>query len=88
MSEKARKSYEKNKNKSSETAADPQLHKPVYDLAKPEAKVKAVGPRDKEGSGILVNDYPSESVVKENISTTNDEAKLALLAVHLKIISL
>jgi hypothetical protein len=76
MGEKARKSYEKNKNKSSKTAADPQIHEPVYDLAKPEAKVKAVGPQDTEGSAILVNDYPSESVVKENISTRNEEAKL------------
>ena len=76
MSEKARKSYEKNKNKSSKTAADPQIHEPIYDTTKPDAEVKAVGPRDREGSGILVNDYPSESVVKENISTRNEEAKL------------
>ena len=76
MSEKARKSYEKNKNKSSKTAADPQIHEPVYDLARPGAKVKAVGSQNKEGSDILVNDYPSESVVQENTSTRNDEAKL------------
>ena len=76
MTEKARKSYEKNKNESSKTAADSQNNEPVYDATKPEAKVKAVGPRDREGSGFLVNDYPSESVVKENISTKNNEAKL------------
>jgi len=76
MSEKTRKGYEKNKNKSSKTAADPQIHEPVYDPTKPGAKVKAVGPQNKEGSDILVNDYPSESVVQENISTRNDEAKL------------
>jgi hypothetical protein len=76
MSEKARKVYEKNKNTSSKTAADPQIHEPVYDLAKPGAKVKAVGPQNKEGSDIQVNDYPSEPVVQENISTRNDETKL------------
>ncbi len=76
MSEKARKGYKKNKNNSSKTAADPQIHEPVYDLTKPGAKVKAVGPQNKEGSDILVNDYPSETVVQENISTRNDEAKL------------
>jgi hypothetical protein len=76
MSEKARKSDEKNKNKSSKTATDPQIHEPVYDLTKPDAKVKAVSPQDKEGSDILVNDYPSESVVRENVSTRNEEAKL------------
>jgi hypothetical protein len=63
MSEKARKSYEK--NKSSKTAVDPQIHEPVYDHTKPEAKVKAVGARDREGSGIAVNDYPSESSSKK-----------------------
>ncbi|HEX6280595.1 MAG TPA: hypothetical protein VFZ67_00040 [Nitrososphaera sp.] len=76
MTEKASKAYEKNKNKGSKTVADPQIREPVYDLTKPEAKVKAVGPRDREDSGIMVNDYPSESIVKENISTKNDEAKL------------
>jgi hypothetical protein len=76
MSEKARKSYGKNKNKRSKTTTDPQIHEPVYDLTKPKAKVKAVGPQDKQGTETLGSDYPSESVVKENISTRNDEAKL------------
>jgi hypothetical protein len=77
MSEKARKRYEENKNKGSKAVADPQIREPVYDFTEPEAKVKAVGPRDREDSGIVVNDYPSESIVKENnTSTKNDEAKL------------
>ena len=76
MTEKARKRYDKNKNKGSKTIADPQIRKPVYDLTKPEGKVKAVGPHDRERSGIVVNDYPSESIAKENISAKNDEAKL------------
>jgi hypothetical protein len=76
MSEKARKRYEENENKGLKTVADQQIREPVYDFTKPEAKVKAVDPRDREDSGIVVNDYPSESIVKENTSTKNDEAKL------------
>jgi hypothetical protein len=79
MSEKARKRYEENENKGSKTVADQQIREPVYDFTKPEAQVKAVGPRDGEDSGIVVNDYyPSESIVKENTSTRNDEVKLRI----------
>ena len=77
MSEKARKRYEENENKGSKTVPDQQIREPVYDFTKPEARVKAVGPRDREDSGIGVNDYPSESIVKENI-TKNDEVKLRI----------
>ena len=56
--------------------ADQQIREPVYDFTKPEAQVKAVSPRDREDSSIVVNDYPSESMVKENTSTKNDEVKL------------
>jgi hypothetical protein len=78
MSEKARKRYEENENKGSKTVPDQQIREPVYDFTKPEAQVKAVGPRDREDSGIVVNDYPSESIVKENTSTKNDEVKLRI----------
>jgi hypothetical protein len=76
MSEKARKRYEENENKGSKTVADQQIREPDYDFPKPEAEVKAAGPRDREDSDIVVKDYPSESIVKENTSTRNDEAKL------------
>ena len=76
MSEKARKRYEENENKDSKTVPDQQIREPVYDFTKPEAQVKVAGPQDREGSGIMVNDYPSESIVKENTSTKNDEVKL------------
>ena len=76
MREKAKKRYEENENKGSKTVPDQQIREPVYDFTKPEAQVKAVGPRDREDSSIGVNDYPSESIVKENTSTKNDEAKL------------
>jgi hypothetical protein len=76
MREKARKRYEENENKGSNTIPDQQIREPVYDFTKPEAQVKVVGPRDREDSGIEVNDYPSESIVKENTSTKNNEAKL------------
>jgi hypothetical protein len=77
MSEKARKRYEENENKGSKTVPDEQIPEPVYDFTKPKAQVKAAGPRDRvEDSGIVVNDYPSESIVKENTSTKNDEVKL------------
>lgn len=77
MSEKARKRYEENENKGSKkTVPDQQIRELVYDFTKPEAQVKAVGPRDREDSSIGVKDYPSESIVKENTSTKNDEAKL------------
>ena len=77
MSEKTRKGYEENENKGSKkTVPDQQIREPVYDFTKPKAQVKAVGPRDREDSSIGVNDYPSESIVKENTSTKNDEAKL------------
>jgi hypothetical protein len=78
MSEKARKGYEENENKGSKNVADQQIREPVNDneFTGPEAQAKAVGPRDREDPGIGVNDYPSESIVKENTSTKNDEAKL------------
>jgi len=76
MREKARKRYEENENKGSKTVPDQQIREPVYDFTKPKAQVKAVGPRDREDSNIVVNDYPSESIVKENTSTKNNEAKL------------
>ena len=78
MSEKARKRYEENENKSSKTVADQQIHEPAYDFTEPEAQVKAVGPRDREGSGIMANDYSLESIAKKNNNTPtkNDEAKL------------
>jgi len=78
MGEKASKKYEENENKGSKTVADQQIREPVYDFTKPEAQVKTVGPRDREDSGIGVNDYPSESIVKENTSTKNDEVKLRI----------
>jgi hypothetical protein len=76
MSEKARKRYEENENKDSKSVSDQQIREPVYDFTKPEAQVKAVGPQDREDSGIMVNDYPSESIAKDNTSTKNDEVKL------------
>jgi hypothetical protein len=78
MSEKARKRYEENKDEGSKTVADQQIHEPTYDFTEPKAQVKAVGPRDREDSGIMANDYPIESIAKENnnTSTRNDEAKL------------
>ena len=77
MSEKVRKRYEENKNEGPKTVADEQTHKPVYDFTQPETQVKAVDPRDREDSAIVVNDYPSESIVKEN-TTKNDEVKLRI----------
>lgn len=76
MREKARKRYEENENKGSKTVPDQQIREPVYDFTKPKAQVKAVGPRDREDSSIVVNNYRSESIVKENTSTKNNEAKL------------
>ena len=76
MREKARKRYKENENKGSNTIPDQQIREPVYDFTKPEAQVKVVGPRDREDSCIGVNDYPSESIVKENTSTKNNEAKM------------
>jgi hypothetical protein len=80
MSEKARKGYEENENKGSKTVADQQIPEPVNDndFTRPEAQAKAVGSRDREDPGIVVNDYPSESIVKENTSTKNDEVKLRI----------
>jgi hypothetical protein len=78
MSEKARKGYEENENKGSKTVADQQICEPVNDFTRPEAQAKAVGSRDREDPGIVVNDYPSESIVKENTSTKNDEVKLRI----------
>lgn len=77
MSEKAGRRYEENKDEGSKTVADEQIHEPAYDFTEPEAQVKAVGPRDREGSGIMANDYPIESIAKEkNTSRKNDEPKL------------
>ncbi len=78
MDEKASKRYEENKNKGPKTVADQQIHEPIYDFTKPESDAKVVGPRDRKGSSIMVNDYPTKSAAKEknNTSTKNDEAKL------------
>jgi hypothetical protein len=78
MSEKVRKRYEENKDEGPKTVADQQIHEPTYDFTQPETQVKAVGPRDKEGSGIMANDYPTKSIAKENNNTTtkNEGAKL------------
>ena len=78
MSEKARRRYEENRDEGSKTVADQQIHEPTYDFTEPKAQVKAVGPRDKEGSGIMANDYPTKSIAKVNNDTTtkNEEAKL------------
>lgn len=78
MSEKARKRYEENKNEGPKTVADEQTHKPVYDFTQPETQVKAVDPRDREGSDIMANDYPTKSIAKVNNNTTtkNEGAKL------------
>lgn len=78
MSEKPSKKYEENENKGSKTVADQQIRESVNDFTKTEAQVKAVGPRDREDSAIVVNDYPSESIVKENASTKNDQVKLRI----------
>lgn len=78
MSEKVRKKYEENKNEGPKTVADEQIYKPVYDFTQPETQVKAVDPRDRDGSDIMANDYPTESIAKVNNNTTtkNDEAQL------------
>jgi hypothetical protein len=78
MSEKARKSYKDNENKGSKTEPDQQISEPVYAFTKPEAQEKAVGPRDEKDSGIGVNEYPSESIVKENTPTKDGEVKLRI----------
>jgi molybdopterin converting factor small subunit len=79
MSEKARKRHEENENKGSKTVADQQIRQPVDDFTEPKAQVKAEGLRDREDSGIVVNDYPNESIVKENNTLTkNDEVKLRI----------
>jgi hypothetical protein len=78
MSEKARKRFEENENKGSKSVPDQQIREPDYDFTKPEAHVKAAGLLDREDSGIVVNDYPSESIIKENTSTKNDEVKLRI----------
>jgi hypothetical protein len=76
MGEKATRRYEESKNSGSETVGDDRMPGPIYDFPKPEAEVKAVGPRDREDSDIVVKDYPSKSIAKENISTKKYEAKL------------
>jgi hypothetical protein len=59
MSEKATKRYEKTKNKGFEIVGDDRIPEPIYDFTKPEAQVKAVGPRDREDSNTVINDHPS-----------------------------
>ncbi len=65
MSEKTRKRYEENKNEGSKIVADQQIHDPVYDFTEPEAQIKAVGPRGREGSGFMANDYRIESIAQK-----------------------
>ena len=78
MSEKASEEYEENENKGSKTVADRQIRQPINDFTKTKAQVESVGPRDREDSAIVVNDYPRESIVKENSSIKNDEVKLRI----------
>jgi hypothetical protein len=70
MSKKARKRYEENKDEGSKTVADQQIHEPTYDFTEPNAQVKTVDPRDREGSDIMANDYPTKSIAKVNNNTT------------------
>jgi hypothetical protein len=77
MSEKATKRYEETKNKGSEAIGDDQIPEPVYDFTKPEVQVKAADLKDREDLDIMVSDYTSESITKENnTSTKKEEAKL------------
>jgi hypothetical protein len=77
MSEKATKRYEETKNKGSEGLGDDQIPEPVYDFTKPEAYIKAGGPKDRKDFDIMVRDYTGESITKENNSSIkNKEAKL------------
>jgi hypothetical protein len=77
MSEKATKRYEETKNKGSEAIGEDQIPEPVYDFTKPEAYVKAGGPKDRKDFDIMVRDYTGESITKENNSSIkNKEAKL------------
>ena len=77
MSEKATKRYEETKNKGFEIVGDDRIPEPIYDFTKPQAQVKAAGPTDREDSDVVINDHPSEPIVKENnTSTKSNEAKL------------
>ncbi|MDQ4013641.1 MAG: hypothetical protein M3114_08260 [Thermoproteota archaeon] len=76
MSEKATKRYKEAKNKGFETVGDNRIPEPIYDFTKPEGQVKAAGPRYREDSNSVINDYPIESIAKESNSTKNNEAKL------------
>ena len=49
----------------------------MYEFTKPEGQVIAAGPRDREDSNSVINDYPSEINAKESKdSTKNNESKL------------
>jgi hypothetical protein len=76
MSEKATKRYNEAKNKGLETVGKDRNPEPIYEFTKPEGRPKAAAPRDEEDSSSLVEDYPSETNVKENNSTENIETKL------------
>jgi hypothetical protein len=77
MSEKETKRLKEAKNKGFETVGDNRIPEPIYDFSKSEGQVKAAGPRDREEDpNTVINDYTSESIVKESNSTKNSEAKL------------
>jgi hypothetical protein len=76
MSEKATKRYNEAKNKGLETVGEDRNPEPIYEFTKPEGRPKAAAPRDEEDSSSLVEDYPSETNVKESNSTENIETKL------------
>jgi hypothetical protein len=76
MSKKATKRDEEAKNKGFKTVGDDRIPEPIYDFTKPEGQVKAAGPRDREDSNSVINDYSTESIAKECNSTKNNETKL------------
>jgi hypothetical protein len=76
MSDKATKRYKEAKDKALETLGNDRNPEPFYDFSKPEGRLKAAAPSDREASDSVINDYPSESIVRESNSTENNEVKL------------
>jgi hypothetical protein len=73
---KAKRRYHESKNKNSDTVRDSQIGGRSHDHIISEGQARAAATRDGEVSGVVVNEYPSESVGKENTSMKNNEAKL------------
>lgn len=72
------KRYEETKNKDPEAIGDNQITEPAYDFTKPKVHVKSADLKDRDDLDIMVSDYTSKSIAKENNNTSTKKEEIKL----------